>query len=77
MLFAVAPETRGHGVGTELLAAAQGYLREQGAQRAFLFTDTDCTWEYYERRGMRRAAECAFEPEELLPAKMFVYEMQL
>lgn len=77
VLFAVGPETRGHGVGTKLLTAAQDYLREQGAKQAFLFTDTDCTWEYYERRGMRRAAERAFAPGELLPAGMFVYEMPL
>ena len=77
VLFAVGPETRGHGVGTKLLAAAQDYLREQGARQAFLFTDTDCTWEYYEHRGMRRAAERVFAPGELLPEGMFVYEMQL
>lgn len=77
VLFAVGPETRGHGVGTKLLAAAQDYLRAQGAKQAFLFTDTDCTWEYYERRGMRRAAERTSEPNEPLPDGMFVYEMQL
>ena len=55
------------------------YLAAQGASKAFLFTDTDCTWEYYEHRGMRRAAEQSFAENaaSILPERMFVYEMDL
>lgn len=79
VLFGVAPETRGHGVGSTLLPAAQDYLRNKGAESAFLYTDTDCTWEYYERRGMNRAAERMLSEEERGPLSqgMFLYEMKL
>ena len=57
----------------------QRYLAAEGASKAFIFTDTDCTWEYYEHRGMRRAAEQSFADDEtrILPERMFVYEMDL
>lgn len=59
VLFAVSGETQGRGVGSALLNAAQDYLREQGATHAFIYTDTDCNWQYYERRGMEHKAERA------------------
>ncbi len=79
VLFAVSSEARGLGVGSMLMDHAQRYLAAQGASRAFLFTDTDCTWEYYEHRGMRRAAEQSFADDgaSILPERMFVYEMDL
>lgn len=79
VLFAVSSEARGLGVGSTLMDHAQRYLAAQGASRAFLFTDTDCTWEYYEHRGMRRAAEQSFADDgaSILPERMFVYEMNL
>lgn len=75
VLFAVSSETRGHGVGSTLLGAAQEYLREQGATHAFLYTDTDCTWQYYEHRGMKRKAERVLSANG--EDAMFVYEMDL
>lgn len=79
VLFAVSSKARGLGVGSTLMDHAQRYLAAQGASRAFLFTDTDCTWEYYEHRGMRRAAEQSFADDgaSILPERMFVYEMDL
>lgn len=79
VLFAVSGKARGLGIGSTLMDHAQRYLAAQGASKAFLFTDTDCTWEYYERRGMRRAAEQSFEYDgaSILPERMFVYEMDL
>jgi GNAT superfamily N-acetyltransferase len=75
VVFIVSPETRGHGVGTKLMAGAMQYLQSQGADKGYLFTDTTCTWEYYEHRGMRRAAERTYDPEtSILPERMFVYE---
>ena len=79
VLFAVSGRARGLGVGSALMGHAQRYLAAQGASKAFIFTDTDCTWEYYEHRGMRRAAEQSFADDEarILPERMFVYEMDL
>lgn len=78
VFFAVGDAARGYGVGSKLLASAQNYLSSQGGKTAFLFTDTTCTWEYYEHRGMRRVAEWAkTNDEDILPEEMFVYEMDL
>ena len=42
------------------------------------YTDA-AAWEYYEHRGMRRAAEQSFADDgaSILPERMFVYEMDL
>lgn len=78
VLFIVSPEARGKGVGGQLMSRAKEYLKEAGATHAFLFTDTSCTWEYYERRGMRRAAEATTQGSTVpLPERMFVYEFSL
>ena len=52
----VAPEARGHGVGTALLDAAAAYGREQGAVRLALSTEiTNTTAQsVYERHGWKR-----------------------
>lgn len=57
VLFAVSSETRGRGVGTKLLSQAQDCLKGESAKGMFLFTDSSCTWQYYEARGMRRSAQ--------------------
>ncbi|WP_449135709.1 GNAT family N-acetyltransferase [Senegalimassilia anaerobia] len=79
VLFAVSDKARGLGIGSTLMKHVQRYLAAEGALKAFVFTDTDCTWEYYEHRGMRRAAEQSFADDEtrILPERMFVYEMDL
>ena len=75
VVFIVSSATRGHGVGSKLLADAQAYLAQAGGETGFLFTDTTCTWEYYEHRGMTRRAERTFDPAtSILPEQMFVYE---
>ncbi len=75
VVFIVSAKTRGRGVGSKLLGGAQDYLASKGGAAGYLFTDTTCTWEYYEHRGMRRKAERSFDPKtSLLPEQMFVYE---
>jgi len=56
-LFAVSAAARGHGVGTALYRDFMARLREHGRTDFYLYTDSLCTFEFYERRGMRRAAE--------------------
>ena len=79
LLFAVSEKARGCGVGSQLFARAKDYLISQGATKAFLFTDTSCTWQYYEKRGMRRAACLDFgeENKDGLASSMFIYEFEL
>lgn len=55
-LFAVDAATRGKGAGTQLYEDYLMYLRAHGREHYFLYTDSDCTFQFYERRGMVRAA---------------------
>lgn len=75
VLFAVAASTRGLGVGKELIGRAEDYLARQGAESFYLFTDTDCTWQFYEHRGMERRATWrrAADDERPLSDEMYVY----
>lgn len=52
VLFVVGSETRGTGVGKALFREFTDSARE-----FFLYTDSRCTWQFYEKRGMRRVAE--------------------
>ena len=62
-LFAVSSKARGHGVGSELLSQMINHLKEAGADNYFLYTDTNCNWQYYENRGMKRCAKYVAENE--------------
>ena len=59
------------GIGSVLIDAATTYLTEEGARQAFLYTDTDCTWQFYEHHGFKRAGTYRSTREErrLLPAR--------
>lgn len=55
-LFAVDASTRGSGVGSALYQEYMEYLRAHGRSDFYLYTDSLCTFEFYERQGMTRAA---------------------
>lgn len=55
--FAVDESARGTGLGKKLFSVALDDLREKGAKDFYLFTDTSCTYSFYEKRGMRRLGE--------------------
>jgi predicted N-acetyltransferase YhbS len=55
-LFAVSAEVRGRGVGGHLFEEAVGYLRSHGARTVFLYTDTECSYGFYDNWGLTRAA---------------------
>ena len=78
-LLAVGESARGMGIGSVLIDAATTYLAEEGARRAFLYTDTDCTWQFYEHHGFKRAGTYRSTREErrLLPKEMYVYGLDL
>lgn len=56
-VFTVDAATRGHGVGSRLYESYLAYLRAHGRSDFFLYTDSHCTFGFYEKRGMVRAAE--------------------
>ncbi len=77
VLFAVADKARGRGVGSTLLKLATDYLKSQGAKNAFLFTDTSCNWQYYEKRGMERIAKYKSSEKEIAegrPCELYIYK---
>lgn len=78
-LLAVSESARGMGIGSVLIDAATAYLAEGGASRAFLYTDTDCTWQFYENHGFKRASTYRSTREErhLLPRELYVYGLDL
>lgn len=56
-LFAVNSVARGRGVGSVLYRDLMSHLREHGRTELFLYTDELCTYRFYERAGLVRAAE--------------------
>ena len=79
-LLAVDREVQGLGVGTVLLDAAVSHLSAQGASTAHLYTDTNCSWKFYESRGFKRTATHRTDRSERLrdlPREMYLYELDL
>lgn len=78
-LLAVDQSARGLGIGSILLDAAASYVSTHGREGAYLYTDTDCSWKFYERRGLKRAASYRTTREErkLLPREMYLYGLDL
>lgn len=56
ILFVVGEEARGLGVGSSLFKHFKSYQISIQAKSYFLFTDDACTIEFYERKGLKRAA---------------------
>lgn len=78
-LLAVSSKARGLGIGSVLLDAAISYCSASGADKAYLYTDTDCSWPFYEHHGLKRMATHRSNREErkLLPREMYLYGLDL
>ena len=79
VVLALGERARGHGAGRGLLQATCDRLAREGARAAYLFTDSDCTWQFYEHLGFSRAASVApAGADELdLPDEMYLYRTEL
>lgn len=55
-LFAVDSSTRGTGVGKTLYLDYLRHLREHGRKNFYLYTDSLCSYGFYEKRGLTRTA---------------------
>jgi putative acetyltransferase len=73
----IMPELRGQGLGARLLALALAWLRENGARRLFLWTDTRFVHAHrlYERIGFARAGERQLE--DLNRSREYCYRLAL
>ncbi len=79
-LLAVDPDVHGLGVGSVLLDAAISHLSSCGATSAHLYTDSNCSWKFYELHGFKRTATHRANREErrhAMPRESFLYELDL
>ena len=78
-LLAVDPSAQGLGIGTVLFDAASSYYASLGDLKAYLYTDSDCTWSFYEVHGMKRLGRYKSTREErsVLPREMYLYGLDL
>lgn len=78
-LLAVDHNTQGLGIGSVLLDAAADHIASQGYTQTFLYTDTDCDWKFYERRGLRRAVahRATRDERKFVPREMYLYRLRL
>ena len=53
-LFAVHPSRKGQGIGSILLAEFEKRVK---GKNIFLYTDSNCTYQFYEKRGFERVDE--------------------
>jgi ribosomal protein S18 acetylase RimI-like enzyme len=78
-LFVVAPDARGLGVGSALMAAFERAVRATANPAFWLQTDTTCTWEWYEAHGYVRVAGVVLDDSYPMPgtgpspAHVFMY----
>lgn len=56
-LFAVSSSCQGKGIGSKLFHSALDYVKQQGLNDFYLFTDTSCNYGFYEHQGMHRRCE--------------------
>ncbi|EDP59232.1 GNAT family N-acetyltransferase [Vibrio sp. AND4] len=54
LLFCVDKNYRRNHIGSTLMQAFENYLTEKGSQGYFLYTDTQCSFQYYENNGYQR-----------------------
>lgn len=55
--FAISEKCRGKGLGRKLFQEAEDYMRAQGIEEFYLFTDTSCNYRFYEHMGLVRRCE--------------------
>lgn len=76
IFLAADPDAKQEGIGTALLNALAE--RECG-KRIFLYTDSGCTWQFYEHRGFERFAQRNVELElsDTVPLECYLYQRVL
>lgn len=79
VLLAVDSAAQGLGIGSVLFDAASSYLAACGQAKVYVYTDSDCTWSFYEQHGCKRLARYRSHREErhILAREMYVYGLDL
>ncbi len=77
IFLAADPETKGKGTGTVLL---EELIRREPGKRIYLFTDSACTYQFYEHRGFDRVEEEHVDLEldnRKVPLDCYLYSREL
>ena len=74
VFFAVSEESRGTGIGKALFEKALDYMQTQQIDEFYLYTDSSCNYEFYERQGMTRVAEKTYSVPIKNEMKFYLYE---
>lgn len=75
--FAVDPKINGEGIGTKLLDALE---KKEKGKLIYLYTDSGCTYQFYEHRGFERVGEKAITltiDGKDIPLTSFLYSKRL
>lgn len=55
--FVVDPSYRGLGLGKRLFQCFIQYMKEEKVSNFFLYTDTECNYQFYDKQGMQKQCE--------------------
>lgn len=80
VFFAVDSDCRGMGLGQKLFSKAKEYMKSDGMNDFYLFTDTTCNFGFYEHNGMTRRGEKRKKVEvdgQMADMKFFIYDFNL
>ena len=74
-LFIVAPEYRGQGIGKKMFRSMVQFFKMTGTKTFFLHTDTACTYQFYDRIGMKRigSQETDIKSGDIDGIEMYIY----
>ena len=73
VFFAVSADNRGTGVGKALFEKALDYMQTQKIDNFYLYTDTSCNYEFYERQGMQKIAKKTYSVPIKIENEMIFY----
>lgn len=80
VFFAIDSDCRGIGLGQKLFSKAKEYMKSDGMNDFYLFTDTTCNFGFYEHNGMTRRGEKREKVEvdgQMADMKFFIYDFNL
>lgn len=78
-LFIVAKEARGFGVGKNLNKNLIEYMKEQNVEKFYLYTDSCCTYQFYESQGYERIEEKSIDIKilrQIIDVYMYSYNLK-
>lgn len=77
LFFAVDPQVNGQGIGTKLVAQLR---RDEQWKLIYLYSDSSCSYQFYDHRGFERVGERQIELSEsgkMIPLTCYLYSKLL